>query len=154
MKTLIAVLALVLAAPAAFAQEAPRQLGVGVVLGTPFGVTAKYNVNELVSADLALGAQGSNFDTNFDALLNLRNFQYQPPKGRVTPYLGVGMKIEDQDETLWGIRFVAGASYKLPSAPLELFAEVAPVLRAEPSVGGNFDGGVGARWYFDLTPAR
>jgi len=43
---------------------------------------------------------------------------------------------------------VGGVSFFSSAQPIELFAEVAPVLRFAPSEGGAFDGGVGARWYF------
>ncbi len=133
------------------AQEDKGQLGVGAYIGTPFGFTAKYILDHSNALDLALGAQGSNFDMHADALTHFRDFSYQPPMGKLVPYLGLGLKIEDQDESLFGIRFVGGLAYLVKDTPLEVFAEVVPVLRLAPSLGDNLDGGVGLRYYFGKT---
>jgi hypothetical protein len=65
----------------------------------------------------------------------------------------MGFKVEDQGQTLFGIRFLGGAVYLIEKTPLEVFAEIAPVLRMAPSMGSNLDGGVGVRYYFGLGTA-
>jgi hypothetical protein len=133
------------------AQEMPQQLGIGAYIGTPFGFTAKYLLDRRNALDFAIGAQGSNLDLHADALTHIRNFPWQPPAGKLAPYVGLGFKIENQSELLIGIRFVGGAAYIIKDTPLEAFAEIAPVLRMTPSWGSNLDGGVGLRYYFGGT---
>jgi hypothetical protein len=139
--------ALLLAGPCR-AQEAPGQIGVGLQVGIPFGLTAKYLLDGRNALALAFGAQGKNVDFHCDALTHFRNLAWQPPQGRWAPTLGLGLKAEGQGQFLLGVRFSVGAAYSLPGLPLEAFAEVVPVLRLAPSVGSNLDGGAGLRYYF------
>jgi hypothetical protein len=146
-----AVLGWVTLAPVpAGAQEEPNQLGVGAYIGTPFGFSAKYLIDKRNAADLAFGAQGGDFDFHFDLLTHFRDLPKQPSKGKFAPYVGLGFKIKDEREALWGMRFLGGCAYLIKDTPLEAFAEIAPVLRLTPSVGSNLDGGVGLRYYFGL----
>ena len=147
-----AVLGLLLLAPAVCrAQEEPNQLGIGAYIGAPFGFTAKYLIDHRNAVDMAIGAQGSHLDFHCDVLTHFRDFSKQPPKGKIVPYVGLGIKIEGQSEALFGIRFVGGVAYLIENTPLEAFAEIVPVVRLAPSVGSNLDGGVGLRYYFGPT---
>lgn len=131
------------------AQEAPGELGLGVYIGTPFGFSGKYLLDRDNAVDVALGAQGSHLDVHGDFLTHFRELLPQPKQGRFAPYIGLGLKLENKDDAVFGIRFLGGLAYSFgPSAPLELFAELAPVLRLAPSTGSNLDGGVGLRYYF------
>ncbi|MBI5239881.1 MAG: hypothetical protein HY926_05375 [Elusimicrobia bacterium] len=132
------------------AQEEPNQLGVGAYIGTPFGFSAKYLIDKRNAVDLAFGAQGGDLDFHFDVLTHFRDLPKQPPKGKLAPYVGLGLKVKDEREALWGMRFLGGCAYLIKDTPLEAFAEIAPVLRLAPSVGSNLDGGVGLRYYFGL----
>ena len=132
------------------AQEEPNSLGVGAYIGTPFGFSAKYLIDKRLAADLAFGVQGGDFDIHADMLVHFRELPKQPPKGKFAPYVGLGFKIKDESEALFGMRFVGGTSYLIQGTPLEAFAEIAPVLRLSPSLGSNLDGGVGLRYYFGL----
>ena len=139
---------LLLTAATCRAQEEPRQLGLGVYAGTPFGFSAKYNIDGRNSVATGLGVQGDSFDMHVDVLTHFRDLNLQPPVGRLAPYLGLGMKIKDESDTLFGFRFLGGLSYVFKGAPLEVFGELAPVLRVTPSLGSNLDGGAGIRYYF------
>lgn len=147
----LAFVAAALAPAAAWGQEAPNSLGVGAYIGTPFGFSAKYLIDKRSAADFAFGVQGGDIDVHFDLLTHLRDLPKQPPKGKFAPYVGLGFKIKDEREALWGMRFLLGTAYLIPDTPLEAFAEIAPVLRLTPSVGSNLDGGVGLRYYFGLS---
>jgi len=155
MRALAAAAAVSLAWPAlGVAQEEGGQAGVGAYVGTPFGFTAKYLFDRSTAVDFALGEQGGSLDVHFDGLIHFRDLPKQPPAGKLAPYIGMGLKIKNQDDTLVGIRFVGGAAYLIKDTPLEAFAEIAPVLRAMPSWGSNLDGGVGLRYYFGLSKRK
>lgn len=143
-------LAGVLLCARAQAQEQPGQLGVGVYLGTPFGFSGKYLIDSNLAFASAVGVQGDDLDLHFDLINHFRDVdsRFQPREGRFAPYLGLGIKLKDQKDTLFGFRFVGGVAFVFPRAPIELFGEIAPVLRLAPSAGSNFDGGAGLRYYF------
>lgn len=147
-RLLAAGLLLALGTAGASAQEKAGDLGAGVYIGVPFGVTGKYWIDPRVAAAAALGVQGDDLDFHADVLGHLHGILPEPARGRLPLYLGLGFKAKDQKDALFGLRFVGGASYILPEHPLEIFAELAPVLRFAPSLGSNLDGGVGLRYYF------
>jgi opacity protein-like surface antigen len=144
MKTLIgAVLlaALALSASPAAAQE----VGVGVVLGEPIGGTAKLWLSDALAADAGLGFSAGNVGFWADALWHDWTLLPQPSNGRLGLYLGAGPQIRAGDDSRFGIRAIAGASYRPTEHPLELFAEAGPLFRL--TQGGQIDavGGVGLR---------
>ncbi|HAM37078.1 MAG TPA: hypothetical protein DEB40_09785 [Elusimicrobia bacterium] len=136
------------------AQEKPGELGIGVYMGIPFGFSAKYLLDRRIAVDTALGVQGGDFDVHMDLLTHFRDLSRQPPVGKLAPYVGLGMKIRDEEDTLFGFRFVGGLAYLIKDTPLEVFAEIAPVLRVAPSADSEFDGGAGLRYYFGSGSRR
>lgn len=134
------------AVPAAAEGE---KLGAGVVLGVPFGVTAKYWLDPVYAVQSHLGVSDGDFTMNADFLKNFdKILPRKAPGYRMPVYAGLGLKIKSERETFAGIRFVGGVSMFHSKKPIEFFMEVAPVLRLAPSEGGTFDGAVGVRRYF------
>lgn len=147
MRTFILAVMLAAVVPAR-AAEAPK-LGVGAVLGVPFGVTAKYMIDPAYAVQSHLGVSDGDFTMNVDALQNFDKILPRKIPGTSMPlYAGLGLKLKTERETFFGIRFVGGVSLRHSSKPFEFFAEVAPVLRLAPREGGAFDGAVGVRRYF------
>lgn len=149
---LAAVTALLACGPAQAAR--PGELGAGVILGVPFGASAKYWVDERYAAQAAMGVSDGNFVLSSDYLLHFENVLPKRREGRLPLYAGVGMKLKSENPTFFGLRFVGGVSFFHSKEPLEFFAEVAPVLRLAPSEGAAFDGGVGLRYYFRTEKKR
>lgn len=139
---------LLAAAVSVRAEEIPK-LGAGVVLGVPFGVTAKYWLDPVYAVQSHLGVSDGDFTMDADFLKNFdKVLPRKAPGYRMPLYAGLGLKIKSERETFVGIRFVGGVSMFHSRKPIEFFAEVAPVLRLAPSEGGTFDGAVGVRRYF------
>ena len=134
------------AAPAWAGQSG--KLGAGVILGVPFGASAKYWVDERYAAQAAMGVSDGNFVFSSDYLLHFDDVLPKRRAGRLPLYAGVGIKVKSEKPTFFGLRFIGGVSLFHSEKPLEFFAEVAPVLRLAPSEGAAFDGGVGLRYYF------
>lgn len=130
------------------AQESPGQFGLGAFVGVPFGASAKYIIDRNLAVDFALGAQEHDIDGHLDLLTHFRDLTRRPAKGKAAPYLGIGAKFRDRPQTEFGVRFVGGLSLTLSNSPVELFLEVAPVLRLSPEVAADADGGIGLRYYF------
>jgi len=146
-KSLLAVV-LVAAAASARAADLPR-LGAGVVLGVPFGVTAKYWLDPKYAVQSHLGVSDGDFTMSADFLKNFDEvLPRKIPGSRMPVYLGLGLKVKSERSAFFGIRFVGGVSMFHSKKPIEFFMEVAPVLRVSPSVDGALDGAVGVRVYF------
>ena len=140
---------LLLAAAAVPAAAANEKFGAGVVLGVPFGVTAKYWLDSRYAVQGHLGVSEGDFTMNADFLKNFDQVLPRKRAGTRLPlYAGLGLKFKTETRTFVGIRFVGGVSMFHSTKPLEFFAEVAPVLRLAPNEGGAFDGAVGMRRYF------
>jgi len=147
MRLILLSVALAAAVPAV-AADTPK-LGVGAVLGVPFGVTAKYALDSVYAVQSHLGVSDGDFTMNADLLRNFdKILPRKVPGTRIPLYAGLGLKVKSERETFVGIRFVGGVSMFHSTKPYEFFAEVAPVLRLAPNVDGAFDGAVGFRRYF------
>jgi hypothetical protein len=142
-----ALLALLLCAVPA--RAADEKFGAGIVLGVPFGATAKYWLDSRHAVQSHLGVSDGDLTVNADFL---RNFDRVLPRklaaARMPLYAGLGLKLKSERRTFVGIRFVGGVSMFHSTKPIEFFAEIAPVLRLAPNEGGAFDGAVGVRRYF------
>ena len=136
------------AAVPARAAEIPK-FGAGVVLGVPFGVTAKYWLDPQYAVQSHLGVSDGDFTMNADFLKNFdKILPRKLPGYRMPVYAGLGLKFKTEHEPFVGIRFVGGVSMFHSTKPIEFFMEVAPVLRVAPNEGATFDGAVGIRRYF------
>ncbi len=126
-----------------------EKLGIGIVAGVPFGLTAKYRLASPYSVQSHLGVSDGDFTMNVDFLKDFENaLPRKRPGLRMPLYAGLGLKMKTETDTFVGIRFVGGVSLYDSKKPYEIFAEVAPVLRLAPNEGGAFDGAVGIRRYF------
>jgi hypothetical protein len=136
-----------LAAP--LAAQKSGDLGVGFMVGDPTGLTGKYWLDKTRAVDMALGFEGD-FSLHADYLWHSWDLWPQPRgKARLAARLGLGVLIHDTGkDNVVGLRFPLGADLDLHPHPLEVFAELAPVLRLAPDVEGNLDGALGVRFYF------
>jgi hypothetical protein len=126
-------------------------LGLGFSIGQPIGLTGKYWIDNRLAVDAGAGYHISgNFSLNSDILYHMP-YGVNVAQGRMPFYFGVGMRaLLGKDDEL-GIRIPVGASYMLPSDPIELYAEFAPVIEFTGDVDMGLDGGVGVRFYFNYV---
>jgi hypothetical protein len=137
---------LVAAANPLWAQQA-GDIGAGVVVGNPTGGTAKYWFDGSQAVDVGLGFS-TRLTAYSDYLWHAWSILPQPAQGKLSLYFGVGAQVRAFNNAEFGIRTVAGVSYWLPRAPVEIFAELVPVFRLTPGTSVGLDGGVGARYYW------
>ncbi len=142
----------------AFAQD---KLGLGLILGEPTGFTVKYWLDEEHAIDGAAAwsfwdGDGLHLHSdflwhNFDLLEEVAGGD-----GKLPVYFGVGARLKfrddagrdhDENETIFGIRVPIGISYIFENHPVDLFAEVAPILDLAPDVEVNVNLAVGVRFY-------
>lgn len=143
---LAVVLSAVCCLPAAASQKG--KFGAGAILGVPFGATVKYWLDDKWAAQGAVGVSDGDLTTSADLLKNFDDVLPRKRAGRLPLYAGLGLKLKSESRTFAGFRIVGGVSLFSAKEPLEIFAEIAPVIRFAPSEGAAFDGAVGARWYF------
>jgi hypothetical protein len=144
--TLFALVCLVAAASPVWAQKA-GDLGAGVIVGNPTGVTGKVWVNGTQAVDAGLGVS-THLAAYGDYLWHSWKALPQPTQGKLPVYFGLGAQVRTFYHAELGIRTVAGVAYWLPNNPVEIFAEVVPVFRLAPNTSVGLDGGLGLRYYF------
>lgn len=134
-------------------KAAPGGLALGLILGSPTGISAKYWVRRARAADAALGfpfADDGKFSFHTDYLF-LFPIEAQTP-GKLSFYAGAGARLRSIDRPResakvdFGLRIPMGAAYEPKSIPFEFFAEVVPVIVFVPKGAFHFDGGIGARY--------
>ena len=142
----------------AFAAQ-PGGIGLGVILGEPTGVSFKTWIGERTAIDAAAAWSFSDHTSfQFHADYLIHPFPMPKPRdvrGPILFYYGFGGLIDvrggtgsHRDETVVGARFPLGFSHLLVSAPVEFFAEIAPVLDLAPSTKADLNAAIGARYYF------
>jgi hypothetical protein len=130
----------------------PRRIGAGIVVGQPTGPTVKYWLNDTMALDGTVGwslRDDDNIYLNADVLWH--NFDLLPvSRGRAAVYVGVGPSIEfrREEDNRVGVRAPVGISYTFENKPLDAFVEVAPILDVAPGLHGDFNVGIGVRYWF------
>jgi hypothetical protein len=138
---------------AARAAGKTREIGLGIIAGSPFGVTGKYFHNDAFALDAGVGYGNAGVFYG-DALYNVWTSGYTS-EGDLDIYGGLGPRIATDDGGQFSVRTVIGVGYWPKLHPVEYFAEFAPAFKISPGdkrVG--LDGGVGFRYYFNLAVSR
>lgn len=128
-----------------------NRFGAGLMLGEPSGLSVKYWMSETLAIDGGLGASFHRDDgcqVHSDVLWHAFDL-FSVPGGRLPLYFGGGARLKFRDgDDLFGIRIPVGVSYMLDSRPIDVFFEVAPIVDLAPSVRGDINVAVGARFWF------
>lgn len=130
------------------AQENPT-IEVGVIVGEPTGLSAKYWPGERTAFDAAAAwsfeGNGS-FEVHADILYHPLTFSLE--QGNLPVYVGAGPVVYLRGDTVIGTRFPIGATFLFDNIPLSLFLEVAPLVELLPETDFNVSGGLGVRVVF------
>ena len=127
--------------------------GLGIVVGTPTGLTGEYKLSSHTAIDGALGV-----DLFFDRHLYVQGdflFLFGDLLGGgsvgLTPYLGPGAFVADfggRNGAGFGVRMPFGLSFDFTRAPLQIFVELSLNLELVHEVHFAIGGAVGFRYYF------
>lgn len=148
MKTLLVLVCMLAAGTSPLWAQKDGDIGAGVILGNPTGVTAKFWVNGDRALDVGVGFN-SDVSLYGDYLWHSWTVFHQPSEGKLPGYLGLGAQIRTTSPSEFGLRAVAGIAYWLPRDPLEIFLELVPVLNLSPHGNGvDLNAGLGLRYYF------
>jgi hypothetical protein len=137
---------------------AANHLGVGIILGAPTGFSFKYWTSRRSAIDFALAWDLGDdyFHIHSDYLFHFP-LQFEG-SGRSTflTYLGIGGRFKfksggnEDDKNLLGVRGVGGIEFLPHGTPLDIFAEIAPVMNIVEETKLDIDGGIGIRFTFSL----
>ncbi len=128
--------------------------GLGVMMGIPTGISAKYWIDEESALDFGFAysfvSPSSGLSMHCDYVRHLFNViksDYEIPL-----YYGFGgrLKIIDSKGFI-GARGVAGILILGKSIPIDAFFEVAPVFNLFPETSLHIDLAIGARYYFNAN---
>lgn len=149
------------------AHAGPKKgLGIGIIIGEPTGLSLKKWISNDRAIDGGIAWSFSENDSmhlHADYLIHRFDLFASPDvKGRLPLYYGLGARIKlkegndekgrekkkNDDDVLMGIRVPFGISYLLTDTPIDLFAEIVPVLNVFPATDFDFNVSFGARFYF------
>ena len=124
--------------------------GLGVILGEPTGISFKtwLNKDRAIDAAAAWSFGGNDaFHLHGDYLFHNRtllNFD----KNVIPLYYGIGGRLKFHNQSKFGVRFPLGVTFFIREAPIDIFLELVPILNLAPSTEFDFNGAIGARYYF------
>ncbi|MBP8601915.1 MAG: hypothetical protein KBI45_09175 [Candidatus Saccharicenans sp.] len=130
------------------AQAQDKKLGLGIILGEPTGVIAKYWTGNRTAFDIAgsWSFSGENaFHLHADYLLH--SF-IKVDTGKLAFYYGIGARLNLQDDARFGIKFPLGLSYMFENTPIDIFFEIGPVMDLIPDTELKLLGFFGVRYFF------
>jgi hypothetical protein len=139
---------LTLLTPAANAGD----LGLGLVIGAPIGISGNYFTSQNQSIDAVLAFNFGGHHTYFHSTF-LRHHQKTLLVDGVgiNSFWGLGARIQikyHQDDFKFGPRLSGGFLYKVRSSPVDIFCEVALIVDLIENTGLSANLGLGARHYF------
>jgi len=131
---------------------AHKGMGLGIALGDPTGITAKY----WTSRNTALcGAMGWSFRDEGYLHIN-GDFIYHNSElitveeGELPLYFGIGGRLAFKNANEIGIRFPIGLVYLFPDAPFDAFFELSPYLNLYPESDFFISASLGGRFFFEM----
>lgn len=133
--------------------------GIGIIIGSPTGLTAKYLFNDHSAFAINAGwsfypAVGIHLTGDYQFLFPgvIKSEEGEAIKD-LAPYLGIGGRFrvkekEETDETDFhvGLRIGGGIEYRIRR--FGIFLEIYPVVDLIPGTGFDVEGGLGFRFYF------
>lgn len=144
--------------------------GLGLVIGEPTGLSAKYWMDKTQAVDFLLAFSldndndFDNDDNDLDRLVFAADYLYhidvfRPRSVELPLHVGIGGKLtfwdrdrgryrDDDSEIGIAIRVPLGIDLLLRSVPLEFFLEIVPGLFIIPGTNADIDAGIGVRYYF------
>ena len=135
----------------AAAQEA-RPFGLGIIIGEPTGVNAKYYLdrNNAIQGSAAWSLEGNNSFTLQGDYLFHRYDWIKVKKGQLPVFFGIGagLSFRHNEDNEVDARIPVGLDYLFDGAPIDIFGQLVPILELAPSTDFDFDAALGARYFF------
>jgi len=133
------------------AQQADKNLGIGIMVGEPTGISLKSWMNSKNAFDVGLAWSLGRYDAiniQADYLWHNYNVFSEVDTGSLPFYYGIGGRVVmAENDAVIGARVPVGINYLFEDSPVGLFLEIAPILNVAPSTDFDVDGAVGVRFY-------
>ncbi len=144
------ILVIVIFSGVSFAQS--NGFGLGVILGEPTGISAKYWTASNTAFDFGLGysfEKHSRMHLHADYLFHVKNIFNTSEN--IALYYGPGarLRIVEDGKSRLGFRFDVGLVWIPRNTPIDVFIEVAPLLDIIPETDFAINGGIGLRYFFN-----
>jgi hypothetical protein len=132
----------------AFAQT--NGFGLGIILGEPTGISGKIWTTEQTAVDGAVAwslvSPGALY-MHADFLHHNFNL-FEVDQGQLPLYYGIGGRVVGSTEPRLGARIPLGIAYYFGTAPIDVFAEIVPVLDLIPATEFSLNAALGIRFFF------
>lgn len=133
-----------------FSQAGEGDLGIGVMVGNPTGVSGKYWLQGSHAVDGGVGfslGSSTNLSLHSDYLIHSEGALVFNDEHPLDVYFGLGGRMKFADDIRLGARVPLGVAYRHEGTS-DMFAEVAPVIDFISRVGVDLHLLFGARYYF------
>ena len=126
-------------------------IGAGIILGEPTGISVKGTLSENSAWDAAVAWS---FSGDEDAVHLHADYLFTIDEvdswdnGSVPLYIGIGGRTILREKTILGVRVPVGVCWVFFNAPIDCFLEAAPVMDIVPDTEFDFTGGAGIRYWF------
>jgi hypothetical protein len=132
-----------------FAQS--NGFGLGIIVGQPTGISAKYWISSNNALDFGLGysfERNSRMSLHADYLFHARNIFNT--NENISLHYGPGgrLRLVETGDSRLGVRFDVGLTWVPRNSPVDVFLEIAPLLDIIPETKFSFNSGIGVRYYF------
>lgn len=129
-----------------------KNFGIGIILGSPTGISGKYWTSGINAFDFGLGysfEKHSRFHLHGDFLFHID--EQISPAEKIAIYYGPGIRLKFQEEnnSKLGARGVLGGFWMPRGTSIDVFVEIAPVMDLIPSTKFSIDGGIGVRFFLN-----
>ena len=140
--------------------HAQEGLGIGIIIGEPTGISLKKWLDGSHAFDAAAAwsfSENESFQLHADYLFHdFSLLSSGDMSGKLPVYFGVGGRIKmkkegkgrNEKDVLFGVRVPFGISYLFANTPVDLFAEIVPVLDVVPDTKFDLNAAIGVRYYF------
>jgi len=125
--------------------------GLGIIVGQPTGLSAKYWLSSNNALDFGLGysfEKNSRMSLHVDYLFHARNLFNTSEN--ISLHYGPGgrLRLVEEGDSRLGVRFDVGLTWVPRNSPIDVFIEIAPLLDIIPETKFSVNGGIGVRYYF------
>jgi len=128
----------------------PNGFGIGLIVGEPTGISAKYYLSQSKAVDAGAGWSVIKKFIRFhgDFLFHNRKFFEEQLDLPLVLYYGFGVKTILSDDFGLGLRIPLGVLHDIKKTNIDLFLEIVPGMDVLPETKFGFDAALGARYYF------
>lgn len=130
--------------------NANGNFGIGLIIGSPTGISGKYLLSKKNAIDGALAWDlGNKKRLHIHGDYLWHKFDLFKDQGEpIDLFFGVGARLTSNNDTSLGIRGPVGLRYLFEDPVIEVFVELALVLDIVPDMDVEADVGLGGRYYF------